>query len=138
MIERHFVTFLSPGTLVHEKSTMEIEGWDVKSAVEMSHNIKERHGATPFAFQFSTRAREDHELDSKVTARSGRYYLGGEILTLADIRNRNDPADEILIRNMEGNGWDRVVVNSNSWKITQPLDADDVVLSDLPRPEGVS
>ena len=29
---------------------------------------------------------------------------------------------------MENNGYDRIVVNTNSWKWTQPLEQDDVVL----------
>ena len=112
-MRRHFVTFLSPGTFVHEETTKPIEAWDTSKALIMSKVITERYGAKPFAFVFTTRERTDKELDSKVTKRSGRYFLGGKILTLA----------------MECNGIKKVVVNDNSWRSVHPLESDDVVLS---------
>lgn len=124
----HFVTFLSPGSFVHEETTKPIESWDVEKAKQMARSIKERHAATPFAFVFSTRARTDEELDSKEVRRSGRYYLGGTIETIEDVRKRNDQNERILLSNMEGNKWHRIIVNTNSSKIYQPLEADDVVL----------
>jgi hypothetical protein len=56
------------------------------------------------------------------------YYLGGVVQTLAQIKAKNDPRDEILISNMECNRWDKVVTNTNSWRWTQPLQKGDVVL----------
>lgn len=123
----HFVTFLSPGTIINEETTQPIGGWDPAKAAVMARTITERHGATPFAFRFSTRERGDADLDSKVTARSGRYYLGGRIMTLADVK-RDMPQERILISNMRCNKIARVVVNTNSWRSIQPLEADDVVL----------
>jgi len=127
-MKKHFVIFFSPGTLLSEQSSESIDSWDVDKAVEMSRKIKERYGATPYGFQFATRERKDDELDSKEIKRSGTYYLGGEVFTLEQIKSRNDPNDRILISNMECNGWDKVVVNTNSWKITQPLTENDTVL----------
>jgi len=127
-MQQHFVTFLSPGSFVHEETTKPIDTWDVEQATAMSHNIMERHGATPFAFQFSTRERQDNELDSKIVRRSGRYYLGGTVFTLEEIKARNDPNDRILISNMEGNGYERVVENCNSWKATLAMQSNDTVL----------
>jgi hypothetical protein len=127
MLEQHFVTFFSPGTFVHEQTTKPIESWDVDKAVNMARGITERYNATPFGFRFSTRRREDHELDSRVVSRSGLYFLGGTVLTLEQVKARNDSADRTLIANMEGNGWDRIVENCNSWKVVQPLMADDTV-----------
>lgn len=127
-MQKHFVTFYSPGTFVHEETTRPIEEWNVEEAVEMSKSITERYGATPFGFQFTTRARKHDELDSKEIAESPMYYLGGEVLTLDDVKRRNDPDDKILISNMECNGWMRIVENNNSYRITLPLTAGDVVL----------
>lgn len=127
-MQKHFVTFLSPGTFVHETTTREVEAWDVDKAVAMAREINERHGATPFAFEFSTRTRGDADFDSKESKRSCRYYLGGTIETLEDVERRNDPQESILLFNMKANGWDRIVVNTNSWKIAQPLNDGDVVL----------
>ena len=72
----HFVTFLSPGTLMAEDTTKPIESWDVDEAVKMAAQIVERHGARPYAFYFTTRERTDADLDSRQAARSDLYYLG--------------------------------------------------------------
>jgi hypothetical protein len=135
MITAHFVTFLSPGTFVHEESTHPIKSWDIAKASEMAHDIVERHGATPFCFYFTTRGRTDRQLDSKEIKRSGRYFLGGKIETLAEVKKRNDPDERILRANMEGNGYKRIIVNTNSWKITQPFESDDTYLEWKPKPK---
>jgi hypothetical protein len=127
-MKKHFVIFYSPGTFVAETDRQEIDGWYIDKAVEMSKKIKQRHGATPYGFQFITRGRKDNELDSKVIKESKMYFLGGKVLTLQDVIDRNDPKDRILISNMKGNNWDRVIVNDNSWRITQPLREGDIVL----------
>jgi len=127
-MKRHFVVFLSPGTFVAESTTKEIESWNPELAKEMASEIQERHGATPYGFYFITRERRDDELDSKVVAKSGKFFLGGTVYTLEDIKAKNDPNDHILIINMECSGYSRVVINTNSWKWTQPLGDNDVVL----------
>lgn len=66
-MKKHFVTFFSPGTFVSETSEKPIDSWDVDTAVEMSTQILERHGARPYGFRFSTRERGQEDLDSKVT-----------------------------------------------------------------------
>jgi hypothetical protein len=127
MIEKHFVTFFSPGTFVSETTEKEIDSWDIEKAIAMSRNISERHGAKPYGFQFTTRA-NDGELDSKETNRSCMYFLGGEVFTLKQIKARNDPSDKILVMNMEGNRYARVVFNCNSYASCFPLNDGDVVL----------
>ncbi len=128
-IEAHFVTFTSPGTFVAEETTRSVAAWDVAVAQEMAKEIVERHGARPYGFFFTTRSRGPEDLDSKVTARSPFYYLGGKVETLAEVKARGDARDRILIANMEGNGWDRVVVTANGYRWTQPLRETDVVLT---------
>lgn len=135
-MKAHFVEFLSPGTFVAESTQRPIPSWDVGAAVEMARSIKERHNAIPYGFRFSTRERSDSDLDSKVTKRSGIYYLGGKVETLAEVEVRNDPLEDILRSNMRCNGWSRIVTNTNSWKWTQPLEDDDVVLDvDMTEPK---
>ena len=131
-MKKHFVTFYSPGSFVSESTSKEIDSWDVEQAKEMARSIRERHGATPYGFRFSTHERGDDELDSKAVARSVMYFLGGRIRHLDFIILENRPDEQILISNMKINGWDRVVENTNSWKITQPLEKDDVVLEWTP------
>ena len=115
-MQKHFVNFYSPGTFVAETTTEEIDSWDVDKACEIAGGIHERYGATPYGFSFETRERKDDELDSKVIETSGMYYLGGTTKTLEEIKAENDPANSILISNMECNGYSRIVINNNSWE----------------------
>lgn len=131
-VSQDFVTFLSPGTFLHEETTLPIGGWLVEEALSMAASIVERHGARPFAFYFTTRSRGDADLDSKVTGTSGRHYIGGTVLTLAEVKARRDPDDRTLIQNMEINGWERVVVTESPYRVTQPLRHGDVILHAAP------
>lgn len=127
-MEKHFVTFYSPGTFVSEMTEKPIDSWDIEKAKSMAHTIRERHGATPYGFRFSTRYRGENDLDSKVVASSGMYYLGGKIRHLDFIIIENKPDEETLIWNMKMNNWDRVIENTNSYRITQPFTDEDVLL----------
>lgn len=127
-MEKHFVTFFSPGTFVAETSTREIDSWDVEAARTMAAEITERYNATPYGFQFSTRSRGPDDLDSKVSAKSPMYYINCRVETLEFLEAMNKPETEILRSNMRCNGWDRVVTTIKGWKWTQPLEANDIVL----------
>ena len=127
MIEKHFVTFVSPGTFMPETTCQGIDSWNVNEATKMARTIIERYNATPYSFHFTTH-QNDGDLDSKEVARSCNYFLGGTVLTLADIQARNDPADRILIGNMKGNNITRVVENCNSWGAVLPLNKEDIIL----------
>mgnify|MGYP001567345644 FL=1 len=133
MMKSHFVTFYSPGTFFAEQTTRPIKSWGVDRAVSMSSEIKERYGALPYGFRFSTRERGDNDLDSRETKTSPMYFLGGDVFTLAQLKKRKNPDDRILISNMECNHYKRIIVNKNSWQWTQPLMDDDVVI-DVERP----
>lgn len=128
-MEQHFVRFYSPGTLVAEQTQKTIDSWDIEKAKQIAKDITERYGAKPYGFCFVTRQRDDDELDSKEVKKSGMYYLGGEIVTLEDLKRKNDPDDKILISNMEYNDWNEIVRNQNSWSWTQPLKEGDTVLN---------
>lgn len=127
-MEKHFVEFLSPGTFVSESTAEEIPSWDVEAAKQRAASIHERHGARPYGFRFLTRTRGPDDLDSRVTDRSGMYYLGGTIRTLTDVEKDNLPNEDILRSNMRNNNVDRIVTNTNSWRFTAPLNDGDVVL----------
>lgn len=129
-MEAHFVTFYSPGTLVAETTTKPIGAWNVDDAVAMAALITERHGAKPYGFRFTTRARSDSDLDSKEVQKSPMHYIGGKVETLAEVEARDDPKEVILRGNMRGNGWDRIWTATEGWRWTQPLEADDIVIAD--------
>ena len=127
-MKQHFVTFFSPGTFVAESTIQPIASWDTKLAIKMARKIKERHGATPYGFRFSTRSRTNQDLDSKVSKTSCMYFLGGKVETLEELEARNDPHEDILRSNMLCNNWNKIVINTNSWKWAQPLKEGDIVL----------
>ena len=127
-MEKNFVKYLSPGSFVSEETIKPIDSWDVKTAIEMAREIKERHGATPYGFVFITKSRTDEELDSSITETSPMHYLGGKVYTLQEIKERKNRNDEILIRNMECNGWDCVIENNNSYKYTAIFKDNDILL----------
>lgn len=131
-MKKHFVTFFSPGTFIAEDTVKPIKSWDIATAKRMALAIKERHGATPYGFQFTTRTRTENELDSKISARSPMYFLGGKIETIDDVAKRADPKEEILLRNMRANKWNKIIINDTSWRWTQPLQKTDVVLEFKP------
>jgi len=129
-MQKHFVTFMSPGTFVAEQTEKPIDSWDVKTAQEMAEKITERYGAKPYCFYFTTRERKNNELDSREIKRSPKYYLSHcKVETLAEVKKRNDPKEKILLSNMECNGYKKIVTTTTGWKWTQPFNEDDIILT---------
>ena len=127
-MKKHFVNFYTPGTFFSEFIIKEISFWNIVEAVEMARSIKDDYGVVPYGFRFITRGREDQDLDSKVIAQSGMYFLGGKVETLKEVIARDDPNERILRSNMQNNGYTRIITNTNSWKVTQPFEDGDIVL----------
>jgi hypothetical protein len=131
MADKHYVTFLSPGTFMAEDRRVAIGEWDTRKAVEMAGSVTERYGAHPYGFYFSTTKVGDVDgvpVESRETAKSGMYFIGCAVETLEQIEARQDPRDRILLSNMRGNGWSRVVTTTKGWRWTQPLSSGDTVL----------
>lgn len=128
IVQQHFVEFCSPGTFVPETTCKPVDAWDVETAKTMALSIAERHGARPYGFYFLTRSRGEDDLDSKETASSNFYYLGGRVETLDQVRERADPKDRILLSNMGKNDIAKIVINDNSWRFTAELRETDVIL----------
>lgn len=127
---KHFITFYSPGTFFSETTQKEIDNWSIDKAKELAYTMY----PIPYGFRFSTveKTGSGWNVITTIKAKSAMYFLGGQIKTLADIEAENDPKNKILISNMKGNGWDKVVVNTNSWKVTQPFEKDDLVVNFTP------
>ena len=127
-VSKYFVRFYSPGTFVADTrvSKQPIDAWNVPLALKLSESIMEWHGARPYGFRFETWGRTADELDSRIVEKSGMYYIGGLVQTVADLEG--DPKNNVLIANMKGNGWDRVITSIKGYQWTQPLHADDIVL----------
>lgn len=104
----------------------------------MAAQVVERHGARPFAFYFEEHTVADPvddgqggklRVEPRCERRSGRYYLGGTLLTLADVEARGESA-RTLAANMRGNGWPVVIESTRGYKVTQPFEADDAIVDD--------
>jgi len=113
------ITYYSPGTFVSESTTIEIEGNDIgeiiSKATMESKNIIERHNASPYCFSVD----------------DVNYYLPhNKVELLSDIKNRKDPADRILISNMESNKWNAVMVSTVGWKSTHPFCENDCLVNE--------
>lgn len=136
-VERHFVTFYSPGTLFSETTTKPIAEWDPRAAIGLSEGVTERYGARPYAFRFSTRLVADPipdgrggtlDVESKELRHSGLHFLGGKVDDFDAVEARNDPNEETLRWNMQANRFWFVCVTLNGFKSTMPFDAEDVVV----------
>lgn len=127
-MQKHYVTFYSPGSFLPEETSEEIDSWDVDTAVKMAGEIVERYSARPYAFRFTTRGRRDDEFEPKIIDKSGIYYLGGTVRTAEEVLSGTDPDEEILRTNVKINGYKRIITNTNSWRFTGALHDDDVVL----------
>jgi len=140
MIEnKNFVRFMSPGTLFHEETSKPINEWSTLDAVKMASEIVERYNSRPFAFVFETYTTSDPipdgnggtlEVKPKLIKKSGRHFLGGEVLTEEKLKQRDPEGTEILRSNMRCNGWNHVIENTNSFKVTQPFEKDDCIVDD--------
>jgi len=113
-----FISFLSPGTLVSEESTFELnKGLDLKKVVKQAEKITERHGAKPYGFRI---------IDGNHKVLSGIYWLTGTVLLYANLPNRHDMS--VLRDNMRINKKPIAIVNFNSYRFTYWFDERDVVI----------
>ena len=136
---KHYVVFRSPGTMFTEESSREIKSWDTVEAVRLSREIQERHGARPYGFVFESRLTADPvddgaggtlKVEPKRVAQSGTHFLGGTVETYDEVCRRNATDEDILRRNMWGNGLWLIVTNHNSYRCTQPFGVRDMVVDD--------
>ena len=127
-MKKDFVTFYSPGTFVAEMTTKQVPSWSIPKALKLMTDVKERHGAVPYGFRFTTKKRGLRDFEPKEVARSGMYYVNCRVETLDELTKRCDPTESTLLENMKRNGWDRIVTSKTGWKWTQPLHEGDTVL----------
>jgi hypothetical protein len=116
-----YVEYLHPGSFVAETSGKEVPNRnpqrEAAEAPESAYGFR-------YYDRFSDTAKLDGaevELTSKSLRRSKIYYIGGEVLTVADVERMDQEAKvngkdgweqsrhEILLSNMRGNRWDQVL-----------------------------
>ena len=102
---RHFVEFIFPGSFLSESTVEPIDSWDIAEAYSRLTDLNMQ----PYGFRFLTRERGPDDLDSKITATSGIYYLGGKIRTFGEVLADNKPEEETLRWNMQANKFHTVI-----------------------------
>lgn len=103
----HQAVYLTPGSLFPEDQTVTLSAYAIAEAVEK---------APRYAYQFTlhdvevrTGIIEDEVIENrKIVNRSGKFFLGGEIFTLSDVKGWGREFS-ILAGNMECNGWPKVI-----------------------------
>lgn len=119
----HKVEYLMPGLLVSESITLDLSERSVKEAVDLAP--KNAFCFTFFDVPDAPDLGEEFTVTPKPQNRSGRYYLGGEVLTLKDVREHYG-AYSILLSNMRGNEWDAVIkCRTGNF---QPFTSEDVIV----------
>ena len=134
---KHYADFFSPGTLFAESSQREVPSWDPALAAKLAVKIIERYNATPYAFRFKTYIEHAPiadgeggtlEVKPREVARSGLYFLGGQLVTIDAVERRNDPKEDILRSNMRSNRQFVVCENrENRFRSTIPFEEGDVL-----------
>ena len=132
MLTQKYLTFWYPGAFIAEDTTIKVDEWSVDLAMGIVKEKKRRGEIIPYGFEFTTRGREEDELDAKRIAKSPFYWLGGEVQTLAQVKAIGGTENHILISNMESNHYEKIITNRNSWNWTMPLNETDIVLDFTP------
>ena len=103
MRRRTYIEFILPGLVLSDIDAIEVTP-DRLAALQVPSKA--------FAFRYyyilETESPGGAALKSDRLGVSGRYYIGGRVMSLADVK-REMPDERILIDNMEGNGWGYVI-----------------------------
>jgi hypothetical protein len=121
-----YVELLYHSILFSENEVVEVDSRDSEAIANKYKNA--------FGFHFFDQARTDVELDGKTQPVFGErrtvspwYYPGGKVYTLNDVKSLKPKKDyEILISNMEGNGYSKVVKTRHGGFV--PFQEEDVVI----------
>jgi len=117
---KQYIKFFYPGSFVSESSIQEVA--DRTLPTELPEGS--------YGYQFFARSEVTH--DGEVLRGQPKDYSGmtyyGEVMTLDEVKALTPSRDyRILVRNMECNGWDRVVRTVSGQFV--PLNAGDSVVT---------
>lgn len=130
---RHMVEYLHPGAFLPERSTRELERWYGDHTAGLTLCFPEALEHMPdsaFAFRlYSVEEAPDLGPDFHVTAvakyHGGRFYVDAVAFTQEDVEALGVEY-EVLLSNMEANGWDWVLkCRTGNW---QPRNDDDLLI----------
>jgi hypothetical protein len=118
IMKKTYVEFYYPGSFMSESSSHEVESRDRPASIPVN------------AYAYSFYDREETVVDGEklvglIKNRSPMTYFG-QTMTIDEVK-RNVPNCNILVSNMECNGWEKVV--RTKLGNFQPLNEGDVVLA---------
>lgn len=117
-----YVEFLVPGSLYPNQVTQ-----PASEVLKDDGDVDpSKVPASAYAYMFFDRVEgvarvngEDHKIFSMSFNRSHRCFINGTVYTVKQIREEfgDDGTKDILLRNVESNGWDRVVLcRTGNWQ----------------------
>lgn len=105
------VEFRSPGTIVAETDEAIFPDKNISRIYQYSQTIKQRYGATPYAF--------------RIFGEKGWYFLNCKIETIEDVRQRKLKEEETLLWNMETNHLYKIAKATKGYSWTTPYSEND-------------
>lgn len=120
---KHIVEYLLPGFMWPEETIRELPERSVKAAVKKAP--ERAFCFTLYDIEEAPYFGPDYKIVPVPKNKSGRYYLGGEIFTIDQVRVLYGD-DSILLSNMQNNDWDRIIrCNTGNW---QPFTESDTLI----------
>lgn len=104
---KHFAEWMFPGIFVSETSVSEVPTRDQFEVAKEAPN-----GAFAFCiFDVAEATVDGEKLSGERKNNSPLYYLGGRVMTLAEVE-KEYPNEATLLYNMRNNGYDRIIRTS--------------------------
>lgn len=116
---KNFAEYLLANIMVDDTSVVEIERLDAQVALKAMP--KRAYGFRLFQRRV-TKDEDETVMKSDRLNETGMHYPDGQYWTLAKVK-KEMPDEKILIRNMEGNHWPRVIRNRHG-QFCPPRDND--------------
>jgi len=121
------VTFYTPGSFMPNESSKVVETHDPTEIAGMAPKHAFCFTIEDFVEKTTTVDGEDFKKTEQVGATSGRFYLGGDVYTVAELKAKfgDDSRHQTLISNIEGSYPKAIQCRTGNW---QPFSDDDTYL----------
>lgn len=126
LLRRMKVEYIDGRRFFHETTSRDVASRDVGAALQECP--KGHYGFRFYDIEYQIAKRDDGsevEVDHKQVNRSGTYFINGTVYDEAGVKEHVSD-NSILLSNMEGNGWSRVV-RTKTGNICPFLDKDEIV-----------
>ncbi len=113
------VTFYEPGSFMSEETLRVVTTRDPNEIAKMAPERAFCFTIEDFIEKTTTVDGEDFKKTESVGGPSGRFYLGGDLYTVDELKAKfgSDRSKEILISNIEVNGWPKAIqCRTGNWQ----------------------